>query len=95
MLRLKMLWGRLCTSLKRHISIDFLQDASADSFAAWLKEHPSVELISRDRGTTFADLQNGDKRNQMGSGFFRHPGVEFHPSVKSSILQDKIGQPFG
>jgi len=38
--------------------IDLLQDASADSFAAWLKEHPSVELISRDRSTTFADGAN-------------------------------------
>lgn len=45
-------------SLVRHIPIDLLQDASADSFAAWLKEHPSVELISRDRGTTFADGAN-------------------------------------
>jgi transposase len=45
-------------SLVRHIPIDLLQDASADSFAAWLKEHPSVELISRDRGTTFADGTN-------------------------------------
>ena len=38
--------------------LNLLQDASADSFADWLKEHPSVELISRDRGTTFADGAN-------------------------------------
>src|SRR5262245_24787697 len=46
---------RCSSSLVRHTPVDLLQDASADSFAAWLKEHPSVELISRDRGTTFAD----------------------------------------
>jgi len=51
-------YGTLLVDLERHIPIDLLQDASADSFAAWLKEHPSVELISRDRGTTFADGAN-------------------------------------
>jgi hypothetical protein len=51
-------YGTILVDLERHIPVDLLQDASADSFAAWLKEHPSVELISRDRGTTFADGAN-------------------------------------
>lgn len=48
-------YGTMLVALERHLPVDLLQDASADSFAAWLREHPSVELISRDRGTTFAD----------------------------------------
>ncbi len=51
-------YGTILVDLERHIPIDLLQDASADSFAAWLQEHPSVEMISRDRGTTFADGAN-------------------------------------
>src|SRR5450755_2862404 len=31
----------------------------------------------------------------MGSSFSRHRSVKFHPSVKISIFQCKIGQPFG
>jgi transposase len=48
-------YGTMLVDLERHTPVDLLQDASADSFAAWLAAHPSVELISRDRGTTFAD----------------------------------------
>jgi len=48
-------YGTILVDLERHTPVDLLQDASADSFAGWLAAHPSVELISRDRGTTFAD----------------------------------------
>jgi transposase len=48
-------YGTLLVDLEQHVPIDLLADATAESFAAWLQAHPSVEFISRDRGTTFAD----------------------------------------
>lgn len=48
-------YGTILVDLEQHLPIDLLKDASAESFAAWLEKHPSVEVISRDRGTTFAD----------------------------------------
>src|SRR5262245_53844811 len=48
-------YGTLLVDLEQQMPIDLLEDASAESFARWLQAHPSVELISRDRGTTFAD----------------------------------------
>ncbi len=48
-------YGTLLVDLEQRVPIDLLADATAESFAAWLQAHPSVEFISRDRGTTFAD----------------------------------------
>jgi transposase len=48
-------YGTMLVDLERHVPVDVLQDASADSFAAWLKEHRSRQLITRDRAGTFAD----------------------------------------
>ncbi len=48
-------YGTLLVDLEHRRPIDLLPDATAESFAIWLQAHPSVELISRDRGTTFAD----------------------------------------
>jgi transposase len=39
--------------LEAHKSVDLLPDKSAESFANWLKEHPGVGVISRDRGAEY------------------------------------------
>ena len=48
-------YGTILVDLERHAPIDLLEDATAESVATWLRSHPTVEVISRDRGTTFAD----------------------------------------
>ncbi len=46
--------GTMLVDLERHAPVDVLADASADSFAAWLKQHQSVRLITRDRAGPYA-----------------------------------------
>lgn len=41
--------------LERSTVIDLLPDHSAETFAQWLKEHPGIEIISRDRAGTYAE----------------------------------------
>jgi transposase len=47
-------FGTILVDLERHTIIDLLSDRERETFARWLRDHPTVELISRDRGTDYA-----------------------------------------
>jgi transposase len=48
-------YGTVLLDLEQRQVMDLLPMRSADSFASWLKMHPEVELITRDRSGLFAD----------------------------------------
>ena len=48
-------YGTILVDLERHRVVDLLPDRSADGVATWLREHPGVQIVSRDRGGEYAE----------------------------------------
>jgi len=47
-------YGTLICDLERGLPIDLLPDRTVETVSAWLKEHPSVDTISRDGSSEYA-----------------------------------------
>src|ERR1022692_2567780 len=60
-------YGTILVDLQRGVVADLLPDRSAASFEKWLKEHPGVTVVSRDRDGVYAEGgYNGAPRRASG-----------------------------
>jgi transposase len=46
-------YGTILVDLEQHHPVDLLPEATPEAFAQWLRDHPGVEIISRDRGSNY------------------------------------------
>jgi transposase len=52
-------YGTIIVDLERSDVLDLLPDRDADTVAGWLKDHPGIEVISRDRSGAYAQAATG------------------------------------
>lgn len=52
--RKRQTYGTILVDLECHQPITLLSDREAETLAEWLKEHPGVEVVSRDRSKAYA-----------------------------------------
>lgn len=48
-------YGTIITDLERQCPIALLEDRDAETLAAWLRRHPTIRIIARDRAGTYAE----------------------------------------
>ena len=48
-------YGTILVDLDRHRVVDLLADRTSASVAEWLTEHPTIEIVTRDRSGLYAD----------------------------------------
>jgi transposase len=64
-------YGTIVVDLERHQVIDLLPGRSSDTVKVWLQGHPEIEVISRDRASTYADAarQGAAQATQVADRF--------------------------
>src|SRR5450755_122251 len=79
-------YGTILVDLERRKIIDVLPDRESATVEAWLKEHPEVNIVSRDRGKEFA------KAATLGAPQAQQVVDRFHVVKNlSEVLRESLG----
>jgi transposase len=77
-------YGTILVDLDLHRVIDLLPERTAESFAAWLKQHPEIVTIARDRGGLYAEgAARGAPQSQQVAD-------RFHLLVNLSATMERV-----
>jgi len=77
-------YGTILVNLDLHRVIDLLPDRAAESFSAWLKQHPEIVTISRDRCGLYAEGAT------LGAPQSQQVADRFHLLVNLSATMERV-----
>ena len=87
-------YGTILVDLERHQVIDLLPDRSGNSVRVWLQGHPEIEVISRDRASSYADAarQGAPQATQVADRF--HLTKNVREKLKDLLDRKRTCLPF-
>jgi transposase len=101
-------FGTILVDLEQHRPVDLLVDRKAETLVKWLEKHPGVEIISRDRASSYADgarrgapqaIQVADKFHLVKNlgehlkNMFERKNACLLTPLKGSVTQEMLSEP--
>src|SRR5712692_10178997 len=87
-------YGTILVDLERHQVIDLLPDRTSETVKVWLQRHPEIEVISRDRASSYADAarQGAPQATQVADRF--HLTKNVREKLKDLLDRKRACLPF-
>ena len=87
-------YGTILVDLERHRVIDLLPDRDSETVKVWLQGHPEIDVISRDRASSYADAarQGAPQATQVADRF--HLTKNVREKLKDLLDRKRTYLPF-